>query len=140
MDLPRQRERLAVRNESARTDQGGRRATIAGQRPRRDKPKINLRVRFSLKVNDLTRVIGGITGPRVVDSGQNATHKKPMTKRERNLVVKCTDAELNMLHRMSDDGDEPIARIVRRLVTAAYVARYGVETPPAAKLKHEPKG
>ena len=60
-----------------------------------------------------------------------------MTKRERNLVVKCTDEELNMLHRMADDQDEAIARIVRRLVTTAYVDRYGIEKPKAAKLKHE---
>ena len=59
-----------------------------------------------------------------------------MTKRERNLVVKCTDEELNMLHRMADDQDEAIARIVRRLVTTAYVDRYGIEQPKAAKLKH----
>lgn len=59
-----------------------------------------------------------------------------MTKRERNLVVKCTDEELNMVHRMAEDGDESIARIVRRLVTTAYVERYGIEKPKAAKLKH----
>lgn len=59
-----------------------------------------------------------------------------MVKRVRNLVVKCTDTELNMLHRMSADDDEAIARIVRRLVTNAYVARYGIEKPKPARLKH----
>ena len=59
-----------------------------------------------------------------------------MTKRERNLVVKCSDEELNMLHRMAEDGDDTIARIVRRLVTTAYVEKYGIEKPPRAKLKH----
>ena len=62
-----------------------------------------------------------------------------MTKRERNLVVKCSDEELNMLHRMADDGDDTIARIVRRLVTTAYVEKYGIEKPKAARLKHSPK-
>ncbi len=59
-----------------------------------------------------------------------------MTKRERNLVVKCTDEELNMLHRIADDTDDTIARIVRRLVTNLYVEKYGIEKPPRAKLKH----
>jgi hypothetical protein len=59
-----------------------------------------------------------------------------MTKRERNLVVKCTDEELNMVHRLAEDGDDTIARVVRRLLTAAYVEKYGIEKPKAAKLKH----
>ena len=50
--------------------------------------------------------------------------------------MKCTDEELNMLHRMAEDQDEAIARIVRRLVTTAYVEKYGIEKPKAAKLKH----
>lgn len=71
-----------------------------------------------------------------MDGRQRGTHIESMVRRVRNLVVKCTDSELNMLHRMSEDGDEAIARIVRRLVTTAYVARYGIEKPNAAKLKH----
>lgn len=63
-----------------------------------------------------------------------------MKKRERNLVVKCTDAELNMLHRIAEDTDETIARIVRRLVLTAYTERYGLEKPKAAKLKHRAAG
>jgi len=51
-------------------------------------------------------------------------------------VVKVTDEQLNMLHRLASDGDEPIARIVRRLVQREYVERYGLNPPPKAKLKH----
>ena len=60
-----------------------------------------------------------------------------MTKRERNLVVRCSDEELNMVHRLAEDGDDTIARIVRRLITASYVEKYGIEKPPRAKLKHD---
>lgn len=56
--------------------------------------------------------------------------------KDRTLVVKVTDEQLNMLHRLASDGDEPIARIVRRLVQREYIERYGLNPPPKAKLKH----
>lgn len=62
-----------------------------------------------------------------------------MIKRERNLVVRCSDEELSMLHRIAGDTDESIARIVRRLVATAYVEKYGVTRPPRARLKHAAK-
>jgi len=59
-----------------------------------------------------------------------------MTPKERTLVAKITDEQMNMLHRIADDGDEPLARVVRRLIQTAYVERYGLEKPPKATLKH----
>ncbi len=43
-----------------------------------------------------------------------------------------------MLHRIAEDTDS-IARIIRRLVTAAYTDRYCIVKPPRADLKHDVK-
>ena len=61
-----------------------------------------------------------------------------MVAKDRTLVVKVPDEMLNMLHKMADDCDDSIARIVRRLITTAYTERYGLAKPPKAKLKHQP--
>jgi hypothetical protein len=62
-----------------------------------------------------------------------------MRKRERNMVLRVDDEELAMAHALADAQDEPIARIVRRFLRDAYVARFGQEKPPAALLKHAAK-
>jgi hypothetical protein len=59
-----------------------------------------------------------------------------MTKREKNLVLRVDDSEFAMIHALSDDADESIARIVRRWIRNAYVDRFGLAKPPTPKLKH----
>lgn len=59
-----------------------------------------------------------------------------MTEREKNLVLRVSDDELAMAHALADVQDEPIARVVRRLLQHAYVERFGTKKPPTPKLKH----
>ncbi|MCL2779350.1 MAG: hypothetical protein FWD73_15255 [Polyangiaceae bacterium] len=59
-----------------------------------------------------------------------------MVKRKRNLVAKCSDEEMNMLHRICDDSDVSISFFVRALVRIKYGMRFGLDAPPPATLKH----
>ncbi len=55
------------------------------------------------------------------------------------MVLRVSDDELAMAHALAEAQDEPIARIVRRIIRDQYVARFGVTPPPAPKLKHAPR-
>lgn len=59
-----------------------------------------------------------------------------MHERERNLVVRVDDEELAMAHALADAGDEPIARVVRRMIRHEYADKFGTAKPPKPKLKH----
>jgi len=51
----------------------------------------------------------------------------PRTKpRERNLVVRLTDDELERARQLAEARDEPMTTTVRRLLAMAYVERFGV--------------
>jgi hypothetical protein len=54
-----------------------------------------------------------------------------MHKRENNLVTRLDDEEIAMMHALSEATDEPMTRIVRRLIRTAYVDRFGIGRPPA---------
>ncbi len=56
-----------------------------------------------------------------------------MKERTRNLVVRVDEQELAMAHRLADDRDEPMTMLVRRLLRDAYIARFGLEKPSAAR-------
>ena len=60
-------------------------------------------------------------------------------ERERNLVVRVDDEELAMAHALADAGDEPIARVVRRMIRHEYADKFGTAKPPKPKLKHAAK-
>jgi hypothetical protein len=47
--------------------------------------------------------------------------------RTRNLVVRLTNEELVMAHRIASASDESVARVIRRLIKIAYVDRFGIE-------------
>ena len=49
-----------------------------------------------------------------------------MHKRENNLVTRLDDEEIAMMRELSDATDEPMTRIVRRLIRTAYVDRFGI--------------
>ena len=64
-------------------------------------------------------------------------HSRDLMKdREHNMVVRLDGEELAMVHALASDGDEPIARVVRRWIRHEYVERFGAKKPPAPKLKH----
>ena len=53
-----------------------------------------------------------------------------MHKRENNLVTRLDDEEIAMVRALSVATDEPMTRIVRRLIRTAYVDRFGIGRPP----------
>jgi hypothetical protein len=53
-----------------------------------------------------------------------------MHDRNRNLVVRLDEQELAMAKAVAEATDEPMTRLVRRLLRDAYVSRFGL-TPPA---------
>ena len=44
-----------------------------------------------------------------------------------------------MAHALADAGDEPIARVVRRMIRHGYADKFGTAKPPKPKLKHAAK-
>jgi hypothetical protein len=56
-----------------------------------------------------------------------------MHERTNNLVTRLDDDELAMAHALSEALDEPMTRIVRRLIKSAYVERFGVIPPKARR-------
>lgn len=54
-------------------------------------------------------------------------------KRTRNLVTRLTDEELAMAQALAKSRDESMMTVVRRLLKAAYVDRFGVTPPPGAQ-------
>lgn len=57
----------------------------------------------------------------------------------RSLVVKVTDEEMNAIHALAHETEDSIAKVVRKLIREAWLARHGLEKPPRAKLKHNAK-
>jgi hypothetical protein len=57
--------------------------------------------------------------------------------RKHNIVVPVTREELDQVHHLSATTDEPIVRMVRRLLRAEYASTFGDAPAPAAKLKHD---
>jgi hypothetical protein len=55
-----------------------------------------------------------------------------MHRRENNLVTRLDDDEIAMIRELSAATDEPMTRVVRRLIRAAYVDRFGVGRAPSA--------
>ena len=47
-------------------------------------------------------------------------------ERKRNLVVRLDDRELRMAHALASASDVPMAQVIRRLLLAAYVEKFGV--------------
>ena len=58
-----------------------------------------------------------------------------MRDRKRSLVIKVDDTELAKLHALAADGDEHVARMLRRWLGERYVARFGDAPPPASRTK-----
>lgn len=54
-------------------------------------------------------------------------------ERNRNLVVRLDEQEHAMVQALSEAADEPMTMIVRRLLKAAYVERFGVTPPKHSK-------
>jgi hypothetical protein len=60
-----------------------------------------------------------------------------MRERNRNLVVRLDEQEHAMAVAVAEARDEPMTAVVRRLLRAAYVDRFGLIPPP--KEKHDTK-
>jgi hypothetical protein len=60
----------------------------------------------------------------------NGRKGNDMTKREHNLVTRLSDEEIAMAKALSEALDEPMTRLVRRLLRAEYVSRIGLKPPP----------
>jgi len=63
-----------------------------------------------------------------VDSSHNGTHGTRMT-RTKNLVVRLNEGEDGMIAALSAARDEPKTMVVRRLILAAFVERFGLNAP-----------
>lgn len=70
---------------------------------------------------------------RVRDRSKDA--KVTHLKRAKNLVTRVDETELAMAHALAEALDEPMTRIVRRLLRDAYVSRFGVTPPKKAITK-----
>jgi hypothetical protein len=55
-----------------------------------------------------------------------------MHERTKNLVVRLDEQEHRMVQALAEAHDEPMTTVVRKLLKAAYVERFGV-TPPKTK-------
>lgn len=56
--------------------------------------------------------------------------------KERSLVVRVTDDEMNMIHQLAADTEDSIGKVVRKMIREAWIERHGMSKPPPAKLKH----
>lgn len=58
-----------------------------------------------------------------------------MTKRTKNFVVRLDDQEHAMVQALADAIHEPMTTIVRRLLRAAYLERFGLTPPKKSTAK-----